>query len=660
LRKDKAFYFVAAEQNFLRVPFVVKFQPQAANVVVPSELKALEGEQRGTNNPTALYVRQDTNLNSRNSLSATYTYSRMRGENFNFDSPQQDVAASANYTYQGESQAGKVGLVTVLSSSVLNELRGQIATDDRVEARNSDAAQITITGFGTLGGDSGRPRRFEATRYQVTDNVTWTRGIHTMRFGTDLNVNAMQQQRESRVTGEYTFSNLAGYIAKNINRYRQTLPGFDPKELIFEGHQQELAFFVNDKMNLRRGITVNWGVRWEGQWNPQPTRPNPAVHATSVIPNDLNMWQPRLGLTWAPGSKGTTVIRLSSGLFSARTPANLFQRVFTDNGITTVSVDTRTDPALLPLLQYPNPLVTLPAGLKVVGAPRVFGFVDNFRNPQSAQFAATLEQVVARDITLSVGYVRNSTWHLQRRLDRNLFRPTYNAAGLPVFPTTRPDPTIGVLSLNESSAHSSYDGLLVTATKRFTRRFQLQANYTYSTTYDDDSNERNFSRETTLDPFNLQQERAYSKQDIRHNFNTNALVQLPFGLTFSGIMVTRSGVPWAAVRGTDSQNDANDDNDWAIINGRVAGRNSFRQPNFFDLDLRVQKSIQFGEHRQLTLTAEGFNVTKHANRNFGNDGISVYGTGATPSASFALPLFAPSTARYGGPRQLQLGARFVF
>jgi hypothetical protein len=660
LKKDRAFYFLAVEQNLLRVPFVVKFQPQAAGTVVPGDLLALEGEQRGTNNPTALYARQDTNLTAKHTLSLTYTYSRMRGENFNFDSPQLDVAATANYLYQGKSHAGKAGLISLLSPNLVNEARGQIATDDRLEGRNSDAAQVSITGFGTLGGDSGRPRRFEATRYQAADNLTWTRGTHLLRIGGDLNVTTAGQERESRLTGEYTFTNLAGYVARNINRYRQTLPGFDPKDLIYRGTQRELAFFVNDKMKLGGNVTLNWGIRWEGQWNPQPTRPNPAIPQTRMIPNDLNMWQPRLGVSWAPGRSGSTVIRLSGGLFSARTPANLFQRVFTDNGITTVSVDTRTDPVLLTLLQFPKPLILLPPGLRIVPAPRVFGFANNFRNPQSAQFAATLEQTVGRDVILSVGYIRNSTWHLQRRLDRNLFPPTYNAAGLPIFPTTRPNPSIGILSVNESSAHSNYDGLILTVSKRFSRRFQLQANYTYAKTYDDDSNERNFSREPSLDPFNLKQERAYSKQDIRHNLKTNALVQLPLGFTISGILVTRSGLPYTAVRGTDSQNDGNDDNDWAILNGRVAGRNTFRQPNFFDLDLRLQKAIRFSDRTQLTLTAEGFNVTKSANRHFGNDGISVFGTGTTPIASFAQPLFAPSTARYGGPRQLQLGARLVF
>jgi hypothetical protein len=81
---------------------------------------------------------------------------------------------------------------------------------------------------------------------------------------------------------------------------------------------------------------------------------------------------------------------------------------------------------------------------------------------------------------------------------------------------------------------------------------------------------------------------------------------------------------------------------------------------FLDLDLRLMKSFRLGDRKTISVSAEGFNVTKHANRNFGNDGISAYGTPAAPVATAGRPLFAPSTARYGGPRQLQLGARFVF
>ena len=40
--------------------------------------------------------------------------------------------------------------------------------------------------------------------------------------------------------------------------------------------------------------------------------------------------------------------------------------------------------------------------------------------------------------------------------------------------------------------------------------------------------------------------------------------------------------------------------------------------------------------------------------------MSIFGTPQAPSATAGQPLFAPTTARFGGPRQLQLGARFSF
>jgi hypothetical protein len=82
------------------------------------------------------------------------------------------------------------------------------------------------------------------------------------------------------------------------------------------------------------------------------------------------------------------------------------------------------------------------------------------------------------------------------------------------------------------------------------------------------------------------------------------------------------------------------------------------------MDLRLLKAFRFGEARRLDLSVESFNVTRNGNKNFANDAISIYGVplaNGTPSVPTAgQPLFAPSTARFGGPRQLQLGLRFTF
>ena len=146
---------------------------------------------------------------------------------------------------------------------------------------------------------------------------------------------------------------------------------------------------------------------------------------------------------------------------------------------------------------------------------------------------------------------------------------------------------------------------------------------------------------------------------MRHTFNVNAVVDLPAAFTFSTILFTRSGFPFTPIIGIDQQRDGNELNDRAIVDGRVAERFSMRQPAFFSLDLRLVKAFRFGRYR-VDLVADALNVTRAANKNFGVDATSVYGTPASPVATAGQPLSAPSTARFGGPRQLQLGVRTTF
>lgn len=679
LVRDRAFFFFGIEQNYLRVPFVVEFAAPPAGVNVPGDILALEGEQNGTNDPTALFGRTDFVLSDANTLNVQYTYTRLRGENFNFDSPRINEAVSTNFTRIASSNGLKTSLVSVVNPSIVNEVRFQVATDNRLEEPNSNLPALLVPGFGDFGGDNSRPRLFDTMRFQLADNFSVNAGAHRLRFGVDTNINRVRQQRESNTQGRFDFESRGGasalqnFIANRPRRFRQSVPGFDPEDLIFRGSVKELALFVQDRVEVTRHVTLNAGLRWEGQWNPQPTRPNPLVPETARIPNDLKMFQPRLGLTWNVGGTGNTVLRLSTGLYTARAPANLFQRVFTNNGLIAQEVEIgettacRNNPNLLAgcRLRGPNAIVTAPNVLSsiptnFITTPRIFGFEPNFRNPRSFQGSINLEQQLGTNFLFTAGYIRNSTWNLQRRLDRNLFPPTIDETGTPIFPEDRPNPNIGRLSINESSAHSSYDALTLTLARRFARRFQMQANYTLASNRDDDSNERNFSGERTFNPFDLTLEDAPSKQDVRHNFNLSGLVALGRGFSVSGIVITRSGFPYSPVIRFDTQNDDNDDNDRAIINGRAAERNSFRQPSFFNLDVRLLKGFRLGETRRLDFSAEVFNLTRNTNKNFGNDSISEFGTPDDPVSTAGEALFAPSTARFGGPRQLQLGVRFVF
>ena len=231
---------------------------------------------------------------------------------------------------------------------------------------------------------------------------------------------------------------------------------------------------------------------------------------------------------------------------------------------------------------------------------------------------------------------------------------------MPVFPKTRPNTSIGKYSVSESSAHSSYDAFILTVASSMAERVNFQGNYTLGRSVDDDSNERAFNKELAMNPFDLTIERGYSKQDVRHAFNLVSWVDLPHNFTFSTILLTRSGFPYTPIVGFDTQNDANDSNDRAIINGHVVDRNSYREDSFFNLDLRFVKSLPLTEGSRLDLVAEAFNVTKARNKNFGVDSFSSFGTPESPVTTAGQPLFAPGPGQFGGPRQLQLGVRFIF
>lgn len=704
IKKDKAFFFLALEQNFLRVPFVVQFQ-NVPGVTLPSDLAAKQGEQRGTNNPTAIFGRTDFILNPQNTLNVQYTYTRFRGENFSFENPRQDIAVESNYSRKNSSNGLKGSLVTIFTPQIVNEMRAQVATDKRLEEPNTTAGQAVIVGFGTLGGDRGRPRRFETTRVQFTDNLSFDLGKNNLRVGFDANFNDVLQQRESNSTPRFDFENrtisgvnvtaLENFINVRPRRFRQSFPvSGNLGDLVYEGQQKELALFVQDKIKVSQRLSINAGLRWEGQYNPQPKNPNPAFPQTALIPNDVKQFQPRLGMAFDVTGNGNTVIRLSAGILTARTPANLFQRVTTDNGLNVVETEIAETTACRnsavvnlagcrlrgpnAIVTYANYLTALPTGF--VLAQRIFGFDANFKNPRSFQTSGTLEQRIGKELVLTVGYIHNSTWNLQRRIDKNLPVPTLQASGFPIFSSVRPNPTIAQLEINESSAHSNYNSLTISLNRRFANRYLFGANYTLAKNTDDDSNERNFSREPTLNPFNLKAEAGPSKQDVRHNLNLSGLVDLGHGFTVSGIIVTRSGFPYTGLieDGTDTNGDLNDGNERAVVGGVVSQRFGFRQPYFFNLDMRLLKAFKFGETKRLDLSAEVYNVTRNTNKGFGVDAISNFCTGNSALADTANPLAiscpsgffpnvraqqptsAPSTARFGGPRQLQLGVRFIF
>jgi hypothetical protein len=271
-----------------------------------------------------------------------------------------------------------------------------------------------------------------------------------------------------------------------------------------------------------------------------------------------------------------------------------------------------------------------------------------------------VDQRVSSKLELTAGFVYSDAWRLSRQLDENLGLPTIAADGTPVFTAPRPMASVGRLLVEQSSAHSDYRGGYFSVNAPFSRRTTLLANYTVARVHDDDSSTGPYSPATAVNPFNLQSEGGYSSLDQRQTINVNAIFNLPVGFKLNPFFEAHSGLPYTPIVGFDTQADANDWNDRAVIHGVMQARNVDRQPAFADLDLRFVKDFSLkGEGHHLDLFMDVFNLTGSRNLRFDSQGVSLYGNAASPVYSAGMPLFAPGVTRIGGPREIQFTARLV-
>lgn len=669
IHKNLLFYSVGFEQDFVHAPYYATFAPQnPVSPAIPAALASQQGEIVEKQSPTSGFSRLDWVMSQRNTLSADVVLDRIRSTDSGDGITRTLAVPSHASNFGGQSASARLGLTTVLTGRAFNQVNLAYSNDHRLRTPLSTVPELFINGFGVLGGDSMGMHRYTSQQWQLIDDVMLTRGRNEFTFGGRFAASPAYEELEPNLNARFDYNSLADYLNDNPRRFQETIPiaAFPRYQATVSG----LGLYANARVALRPKLFVTAGLRWNGQWNPQPpatssitpivAEPTATDAFTRRIPNDLKQWQPRLGLAWSPNGK--TTLRLSTGLYDAPTPATFFHRVFTDAGSQTYTLDSYFDPSLIALsggnTAAPH-AIGLPPALTTYYA-KIIGIDPAFRNPASFQAAASLEQQINPKLDLTLGFIRNSTWGLERQLDENLNPPIGTTNGNPVFPSTRPIVGAGRMLIEQSTAHSSYDGGFFSVSAPVTSRSTLMAAYTLARTEDDDDSNSPYSPVTAINPFSLHQERGYSLLDARNTLNLNAIFNLPLGFKANPLFLARSGAPYTPIIGFDTQNDANDLNDRATINGSVATRNSMRQPAFSSLDLRFVKDFTLkGEGHHLDLFADVFNFAGAGNRSFDPLGLSYCGDVASPVYSALAPLFASGVTRLGGPRTIQFTARLV-
>jgi hypothetical protein len=618
LRRDRAHVFFAYDQQVMDTPLVVKFQSNPAGV---PGFEGQEGTFTQTNDVFTFLGRVDYQLNSAHHFWVRANRSTNTGENGTvITSP--TTSTIANNGLEKDNTATVVTqLSTILASNRLHEFRAQFSREDRPREPNTTDLTITVAGLGSTGRVSFLPSLETDDRYQVVDTFTWLFGAHSVRTGIDLNfTHTMQPFFLSRSAGEYRFNSPADYLTTlrtGQQLWRDFRQGFGRADVDF--WQQEYALFVQDTWKARPNVSVNYGLRYEAQINPQPDKPNPNLPGSDQVPSDVNNFGPRVGLGWDPWKDNRGVVRFNAGLFYSRTPALLIVSPFTSNGEAQLQLTFTPTSAGAP--SFPNNLSAPPAGVTV---PRsnVNIFDPDYQNPRTAQITVGVEREVLPDLTLSVDVTYANMSKLQRLFDINMAPASERAAdGRLVYRNPRPNPSFNLIDRAESTAKGMYNAVTLSARKRwngagawYNRGLQFQVFYTNARSKDDDSNERKFQDIFYQDWQNLDAEYTWSNNDIRHNLVTNATWALAGDVQVGAILTARSGAPYSRLSSVDLNNDgAPNANDRQFINGVDTGRNSYRQPNYSRLDLRISKSIRLGGERALELAADVFNALNAEN-----------------------------------------------
>ena len=246
-----------------------------------------------------------------------------------------------------------------------------------------------------------------------------------------------------------------------------------------------------------------------------------------------------------------------------------------------------------------------------------------------------------------------------------MLRPRFSTAN-------RPNSAFGIMRQQESSARSNYDALTLTLKRRYANRLQLLTNYTLAYNRDDDSNERNFAGIAYENAFNFQDEYRWSRNDIRHRWAFSGIYDLPLGFQVSSVFEWRTGTPFSAFTNADSNGDGQF-TDKPIINGLPLLRNAFRQPNFFNQDVRLTKNVRVREGHQLAIIGEMFNIWNTENLSYlvsTNESTTAdlgsrWGPGQTPLSTFRTFRLPDGTLNRNGinagfPFQLQVALKYTF
>jgi Carboxypeptidase regulatory-like domain len=506
-------------------------------------------------------------------------------------------------------------------------------------------------GFLDLGPDDNAPQSTVQNLYQFTDNLSWVKGRHSLKFGFDGRKFIAPQTFTQRARGDYEWD----YITEYLHDLAPTAFGERSTGAnIYYGDQTAFYGYGNDTWRITEKLSLNFGLRYEFTSVPVGERAQqlniaasaPGLVTFSAPQPQKKLFFPRVGINYAVNPN--TSIRLGFGTAGDILDDNLGLLAPPPQWGSTLDVGSGAPG----VADYGDPNFLSSGGFPP-GTPGVFAtFCKSGTGPGTnvacktdvgAQRAATstylpvnqlqpyaenwtlgVQHVFKNVYTAEVRYVGTRGIHLPTQDQINV-RPKVNAANqIPTLMSAPAAATLGTMSNNLGAiqalsiivpawgspsdglggftskitsfrplSQSNYNGMAASLNRRFTNGLLLDLSWTWSKAMDD-ATAATFSTVLTprrpQDSQNIAADYSRSALDHTHRVTLVALYDLPFFKTSSWLLKNTLG------------------------NWEVAPIYTYESPEYFTV-LSGVNSNQNGDSTAISRTLFNVNGTAHTGSN---------------------------------------------
>ena len=461
--------------------------------------------------------------------------------------------------------------------------------------------------FTTIGGNNNTyPQGRKVTQWQINDNLTWTRGRHTLKFG----INTRRLDVSNYDLGEgtvptVTYNDLAEFTYGAAYTASQTFP-VALKERVAAGN---LEYYAMDTYKPSPNATLTLGMRVS--WNSNETnqqglfarpagsfldmshdisQPLDRVIQTSVhglFPSTpLFVYQPRASIAYQLSPR--LAVHAGFGVFNDIIPAQIAD-LASDNapyaptfvgglggqvggiGVAPGVQGSAVDAAAAANIAFQTifhsdsaPCTGIAAGAPT--CPLAVGMntfpSGTLKTPYYYQYNAGIEQQTGAHGALRVDFVGTRGVHEPYQVQLNGYQNVCAGCFAP-YPYQQPlDQRFGSVNEFRTDANSSYAGLQTSYTQQL-GGLTLRGNYTLSHCLDEVSNGGllSFSTQGILSPLPGELGRQYGNcdYDVRHNISAFGLYKIPFhsshallrqvlgGWSFSETAFFHTGLPFTVL-----------------------------------------------------------------------------------------------------------------